>query len=115
MSARFIEMRKHPRLPVTAQAPHIRLMREGSATPVLYKAVDVSRTGLGIVTDDGMLVSEESLILSDGLQSVRVKLCWCVEAVRETVLEYRYGLESVVPDFDLVAFILGPAHEAAFR
>jgi hypothetical protein len=102
----FAELRKYPRTPVTSQPEGMRIVRQGFNKPIRYLAVDVSQNGLGILSDDGLLVSEPVLFLEFTGALIPLKPCWCTESEESSSLGYRYGLECAETSVNLTEIFL---------
>ena len=92
-SENYQDARRHPRRTVLAGGIPLALYRPGFSKPVMFLAVDVSARGLGIVTDDAMLVSESTLYLEANGQRIAMRPCWCQPEDVKSKMPYRYGLE----------------------
>lgn len=100
----FQDVRQYPRRTVAGVGVHLVLYRPGFSKPVQFQAVDVSSRGLGIVTDDAMLVSESTLYLEANGQRIALRPCWCQPEDVGSHMPYRYGLECEDGNVNLEQF-----------
>ena len=111
----FQEVRKYPRRAVAAPVATFGLHRHGIAKPIPFESFDVSEQGLGIVTDDSLLVSEDVLYLVSSGRTIKLRLCWCQPLrVAGGALTYRYGLECQDAAVNLEVFFDSSIFEESF-
>jgi hypothetical protein len=92
------------RIPMNKRRLGGRLLRDGSETEISCKALDVSRHGLGIVSEQQIEVGEV-LSLEHKKYRVKLKVVWARVDPSDSN-QNRYGLQIENEDIDLVGLCL---------